>query len=367
MPQAMFSMQNSGSDSATMARPEITKNTHMEASSSTQATELENPATSRKKKKTKKAHVTSKKLDTKVLSSMHDDNYASSDEASDSRDGGRKTLPLLLKVSKHCRTAEGKKLVRCIGSAGCGKTWIRPRDKTRILKHVMSCGYVANLPGGSLLVQEAINAMAVKAPGLLDELTRRMGAQETRKRPHVDESTEPRKRIKIDLSCQGGTSGSSTSNQIEGLTHKVLAGNGQEAQMNAYKTEGRRAMEQEANSALVEFLVGCGIPPNVLSSPTFGRFVAAFKTKYILPSRSKFEDALVPAYAATVRLAIQNHLQTCHNLNISFDGGKLTKKKFFSVHITTPEYQSFCLELDDVALLSQTGEYLHELLQKVRS
>ena len=81
-------------------------------------------------------------------------------------------------------------------------------------------------------------------------------------------------------------------------------GYGQVAQMNIYKTEGRRVMEHEANNALVEFLVGCGIPPNVLSSPAFGRFVAAFKPKYILPSRSKFEDALVPSYVATVKLAI---------------------------------------------------------------
>ncbi len=353
-------MQNSESDDAIAARPEITKNTRKEASSSTQATESENPATSQKKKK-KKPHA--KKLDTKVLSSTHDDDYLSSDEVSDSRDGGRKTLPLLLKVSKYCRTTDGTKLVRCLGSAGCGKTWVRPRDKTRILKHVMTCGYVANLPGGSLLVQEAIKAMAIKNPGLLDELTRRMGHE---KRRHVDESAEPCKRIKIDLSRQGNTSGMAIANQTEGLTYKV-PGNGQDAPINIYKTEGRRAMEQEANNALVEFLVGCGIPPNVLSGPAFGRFVAAFKTKYSLPSRSKFEDALVPAYAATIRLAIQNHLKTCRNLNISFDGGKLVKKKFFSVHVTTPEYQSFCLELDDVALLSQTGEYLHELLQKVCS
>jgi hypothetical protein len=228
----------------------------------------------------------------------------------------------------------------------------------------MACGYVANLPGGSLLVQEAIKAMAIKTPGLLDELTRRMG-NNSEKRQHVDESLEPSKRIKIDLSRQGNTSGMAIV-ESENLTYKV-PGNGQDVLMNIYKTEGRRAMEQEANNALVEFLVGCGIPPNVLSGPAFGRFVAAFKTKYSLPSRSKFEDALVPAYAATIKLAIQNHLQTCRNLNISFDGGKLTKKKFFSVHVTTPEYQSFCLELDDVALLSQTGEYLHELLQKVCS
>ena len=57
-------------------------------------------------------------------------------------------------------------------------------------------------------------------------------------------------------------------------------------------------------------------------------------------------------------MAILNHLKTCRNLNISVDGGKLTKKKFFSVHVTTPTYQSFCLELDDVARLSH--DYLSQ-------
>jgi len=117
--------------------------------------------------------------------------------------------------------------------------------------------------------------MAIKNPGLLDELTRRMGNE---KQQHVDEdSLEPCKHIKIDLSRQGNTSGMAI------VDYKV-PGNGQDVPMNIYKTEGWRAMEQEANNALVEFLVGCSIPPNVLSGPAFGRFVAAFKTKYSLPS-----------------------------------------------------------------------------------
>jgi hypothetical protein len=50
---------------------------------------------------------------------------------------------------------------------------------------------------------------------------------------------------------------------------------------------------------------------------------------------------------------------------LSFDGGKLGKKKFYSIHTTTPNRQSFCLDLDDVTQLSQTGEYIYELLKKV--
>jgi hypothetical protein len=52
-------------------------------------------------------------------------------------------------------------------------------------------------------------------------------------------------------------------------------------------------------------------------------------------------------------------------LTLTFDGGKLKKKKFFSVHATTAHRQSFCLELDDVEKLSQTGQYICGLLFKV--
>jgi hypothetical protein len=60
-----------------------------------------------------------------------------------------------------------------------------------------------------------------------------------------------------------------------------------------------------------------------------------------------------------------NHLKECRDLMLSFDGGKLGKKKFYSIHATTPNRQSFCLDLDDVTRLSQTGDYIYELLKKV--
>ena len=73
----------------------------------------------------------------------------------------------------------------------------------------------------------------------------------------------------------------------------------------------------------------------------------------------------MPTYASTIRLAIINHLKESRDLMLSFDGGKLGKKKFYSVHATTPNRQSFCLDLDDVTRISQTGDYIYQLLKKV--
>ena len=73
----------------------------------------------------------------------------------------------------------------------------------------------------------------------------------------------------------------------------------------------------------------------------------------------------MPSYAAAVRVAIINHLKDSWDLMISFNGGKLGKKKFYSIHATTPNHQSFCLDIDNVTRLSQTGEYIYKLLKKV--
>lgn len=66
-----------------------------------------------------------------------------------------------------------------------------------------------------------------------------------------------------------------------------------------------------------------------------------------------------------MRIARLEYLKTCSDLQISFDGGKLKKKGFYSIHVTTLDHTSYCLELDDGSRLSHTGEYVCELLCRV--
>ncbi|KAJ6478689.1 hypothetical protein DFH09DRAFT_1379161, partial [Mycena vulgaris] len=134
-----------------------------------------------------------------------------------------------------------------------------------------------------------------------------------------------------------------------------------------YRTEGRKNLEQKANDAFIELFVCCGIPPRFIGREEFTHFVnAVSQGNYKVISRTKFVDALVPAYAASLRTAVIEHLRTCWflTITISTDGGKLPKKKFVSVHITNVHRQSFCVDLDDVSRVSQTGEYFAELLTK---
>ncbi|KAJ6552195.1 hypothetical protein DFH09DRAFT_1085986 [Mycena vulgaris] len=125
---------------------------------------------------------------------------------------------------------------------------------------------------------------------------------------------------------------------------------------------------QKANVVPIELFICCGIPPRVIGREEFTHFVKTVNQwNYKVTSRTKFEDALVPAYAASIRTAVIEHMQTCwfSTITSSTDGGKLSNKKFVSVYITNVHRQLFCVDLDDVSRVSQTGEYFAELLTKI--
>jgi hypothetical protein len=88
------------------------------------------------KKKKKKDAPSVQKPETKILVNTEDPAFTPADEDGDKRSGGRKLDPLLLKISKPCLDADGKKLVRCLASTGCRTTWVWPRAKDRILNPV---------------------------------------------------------------------------------------------------------------------------------------------------------------------------------------------------------------------------------------
>ena len=77
----------------------------------------------------KKALKNVKKPDTKILASTDDEDYIDIPEVNDTRNGGKKMNPILVKTSRVCRRKDednGKKIVRCIASAGCHMTWCYP-------------------------------------------------------------------------------------------------------------------------------------------------------------------------------------------------------------------------------------------------
>jgi hypothetical protein len=212
---------------------------------------------------------------------------------------------------------------------------------------VAQCRYLTNI--NKDFVDDAIQELARKKPGIVDLLNAKVGV--TKKRTHEDisitsssqgpENTPPLKCSKTEPILHGAIGDKeSEPNQV------ICPGSQNFAQV--YQTEGKKELKEKADCALVEFIICCGVPPHILQKKHFQHFVNILNGKYFPPSRSTFKDNLVPTYAATIRLTIINHLKECRDLMLSFDGGKLGKKKFYSVHATTPNHQSFCLDLDDV-------------------
>jgi hypothetical protein len=313
-----------------------------------------------KKKKGPDERPSVKKPDTKKLVDTSDPSFDSASEGEDDRTGGRKIDPLLLKISKPCLNSDGKKISRCAGSAGCKTTWTWPRNKARILKHAMNCGYLAAIDAS--LTTGALEELAKKDPTLLPRLNEQFGLTSKRPRDPLELNssppveTPPLKRVKLSASITA----------VESTPQPVTADTSpQQNQLTKYRTEGKKNLEKKVNDALVELFICCGIAPRIIGRDEFKHFVNTLNGNYSLISRTTFEDSLVPAYAASVRLAVIQYLQSCWFLTVSCDGGKLKKKKCVTVHITTIHRQSFCVDLDDVSRLSQTGEYFAELLKKV--
>jgi hypothetical protein len=233
----------------------------------------------------------------------------------------------------------------------------------------MHCGYLAKMEGGAL-VRAAIEELARKQPSLLDQLDKKMGIE--KKRTYEDltgasaatAQAPPLKRSKTEPLVGHSNELPESSEQTKLMSIRAGSSN---ISFGKYRTEGRKALEEKANKALIEFIVCCGIPPRIIQHQKFKNFVNVLNGNYVPPSRTTFEDSLVPSYAAATRLTVINHLKKCRDMTLTFDGGKLGKKKFFSVHVTTVHRQSFCMELDDVERLSQTGEYICDLLYKVSS
>ncbi|KAI9510814.1 hypothetical protein F5148DRAFT_1274586 [Russula earlei] len=233
------------------------------------------------------------------------------------------------------------------------------KPDTKALHDIEDSDYITDDESDNGLISRPCHAiadlqkkMAQKQPSLLDQLDKKMGIE--KKRTHED------------LSGAGMEVPPLKRSRTEPLLTPICAGSSN-LSFSKYRTEGRKALEEKANKALIEFIVCCGIPPHIIQHQKFKNLVNVLNGNYIPPSRTTFEDSLVPSYAATTQLTVINYLKKCRDMTLTFDGGKLGKKKFFSVHVTTTHRQSFCMELDDVDRLSQTGEYICDLLYKVLS
>jgi hypothetical protein len=265
----------------------------------------------------------------------HDSDYEDVPESEDHRKSGAKLLPLLLQVSKHCRLKINLSVdrARCIGSKGCHTSWKWPQYRQRILEHASKCGYIdAQLREAA---ENELNKKAIGPPAIVPD-TQTMTLVTTSSRPIPASVIQP----------VGLASGKS-----------VLKG---------FQTEGRKVLQDNGDYAVMKFYVCCGITPSIVDADEFKDLVSMLNPAYRPPSSTTLEDKLIVNEAAKISHATRTHLQTCRNLTITFDGGKIRKPtSVYTIHVTTADRRAFCIELDDASLLSHSAEYILEALGRV--
>ncbi len=291
-----------------------------------------------------------KRPDTKVLASFKDDRYVDLEEKEDTRKGGARIEPVLLKVSAlyvdrdEPDPANAASRVRCIASRGCGTTWACPRNKSRILDHASGCSW---LPVD--LRQAAEDVLALEAI--------------KKKRASKQQKPENRKR------GQSGVLSDSDEDQPDPKQPRLDTVTSTQTKLDfaRFLKKGETDLNQRGNDALVLLVTSCGLPSSMLDSPFFKDFVAAIQPKYRPPSSTKFRDRLVPQEAARLRTELVQQLKDVRDLTLGFDGGKVRKPRgIYTVTVTTPDRESFLADLNDASGVSHTSKYIStEVLEVV--
>ena len=209
--------------------------------------------------------------------------YPTTEESEDDRAGGGRIHPLLLEVSKvfHSPKLEkdGKKRVKhvqCAARKGCGTTWTYPQAKGQIFKHAKSCGYLT-AETICCIIKEMADKAVLGGPALVKV----GGDDESRESDDAhlaNEDAPPAKRIKTSMA----TSSSKSNSALDG-----------------YVREGRKALQDRADHALLIFVTCCGILPKVVDAQEF--FFLTLNTKYSPPSESTLWDMLIPEEAAKIQ------------------------------------------------------------------
>ena len=139
-------------------------------------------------------------------------------------------------------------------------------------------------------------------------------------------------------------------------------------EMDAFLAEGKKQWKVRVDKALMKFIVCAGLPPTVLDATEFKEFATILNSGWNPPSSSTITRKLIPEEAAQINVAIRKYLQKHHNLTITFDGGKIRRPKaIYTIHVTTPDRRSFCMDIDDGSQLSHSATYIVEALERVRS
>ncbi|KAL5490634.1 hypothetical protein ACEPAI_5468 [Sanghuangporus weigelae] len=236
--------------------------------------------------------------------------------------GGRPADPLLDKL-RILYFADQTEKYRCAGE-GCPTVWEKKSGyRDRVFRHAANCFYIPKD-----LQQRVNGCLKDRSLGQFFE------DQQNSDKPSESQTAENRKT---------GTSLKAVAEQC-----------------------GREQLIKKINFAVLKVICACGIPPSIVDRKEWKDLLCIANPKYDPPSSKTFTDSLIPAEHAFVKSKQLEHLQTCENLTISFDGGTTTGlQSIYTVHVITPQRRAFLVEGSQASLESHTAGHLFGVLNSV--
>lgn len=134
-----------------------------------------------------------------------------------------------------------------------------------------------------------------------------------------------------------------------------------------FANQGHLDTASRINLVVVQLLCSTGIPPRIAESRYWARLFHAIAPRllgYKPPSSTTLRDKLIPAEARLAVLNMRRFLKGNRNLSLSFDGLTEGDQPVYTVHICTPDRQSFLLR-GDIYYGSHNSAYITELLDRV--
>jgi hypothetical protein len=265
--------------------------------------------------------------------------------------GGAKVDPLLNLVSAmaYLKSEPEKLIVRCAGAAfGCTHTLAAPRWKTRVFKHAFGCSKLDKID--PTLREKVRTAMAGESLGDRVENNPLLASEDGQPAAKRMKETPPSK-------SAGSTiepTASSRAASIQSTTQTSIF----PAQRKARIT----ALKDQLDLDVLKLICVGGIPPSKVDSKEWKTMWKHGNPDYEPASAAVLTESQIPNEAARIETLQIEHLRTCENLTLTFDGNTTRlPQSVYIVHVITPERRVFLVEGDESSEESHTGEHIHSL------
>jgi hypothetical protein len=126
------------------------------------------------------------------------------------------------------------------------------------------------------------------------------------------------------------------------------------------------ALKDQLDFDVLKLICVGGIPPSKVDSKEWKEMWKHGNPDYEPASSAVLTETQIPNEAARIKTLQLQHLRTCDDLTITFDGNTTKMpQSVYTVHVITPVRRVFLVEGDESSEESHTGAKIHEVLRKV--